>query len=528
MSDNPRDILKSIGIETSGDVHRNLTVPELVEHTLARDEGFLASNGGLIVRTGSRGTGRSPKAKFTVREPASEEGVWWGGPNQETTPEAFESLYQKILHHYRDRDLYIFDGFVLADPKLKMPIRVIAEKAWHAQFSQTQFRRPTPEDLEHHDPKFIVLAAPELVLDPEKDGTGGEVGVMLSFSRKMILIAGSAYAGEIKKGMFTVLNFLMPDRGVLPMHCSANVGKKGDTALFFGLSGTGKTSLSADPNRRLIGDDEHGWGPDGIFNFEGGCYAKCIRISLETEPQIYNALRFGSVLENVVVDDNRNPDYFDGSITENTRGTYPLEYIDNVEISAYGDHPKNVVFLTADAFGLLPPLARLNPQQAAYQFISGYTAKLAGTERGINEPQATFSACFGLPFLPRHPGVYADMLMERAAKHGNNFWLVNTGWSGGPYGVGERMPIHLTRSLLNAAVEGDLDNVKFEADPAFGLSVPTECPGADSKLLFPRNTWDDKDAYDEKARDLRGLFEDNFKKYEANVSPEVIAAGFKR
>jgi len=494
---------------------------------LRREEGFLASNGALVVRTGIW-TGRSPKAKYIVREPASEEGVWWSGPNAATTPAAFDNLHRRITAYMRDKDIYIFDGFVNADPKLRMPIRVVTHRAWSAMFALTQFRRGTPEELEGHQPQITVVHAPGLELDPERDGTGGVAGVLLSFERGMILIAGTGYCGEIKKAIFTALNFVMPTREVLPMHCSANVGVKGDTALFFGLSGTGKTTLSADPNRRLIGDDEHGWGPDGIFNFEGGCYAKCIGISPETEPQIFSALRFGSVLENVVLDEFRNPQYSSDAITENTRGTYPLEHIDNVEVSARGGHPKNVVFLTADAFGLLPPLARLTRAQAAYQFISGYTAKLAGTERGVTEPKATFSACFGLPFLPRHPGVYADMLMERAAKHGCTFWLVNTGWSGGPYGVGERMPIHLTRALLNAAVDGELDSVKFKEDSAFGLSVPMECPGVDPKLLFPRNTWPDPKAYDEKARDLRGMFEDNFKKYAANCAPEVCAAGFKR
>jgi phosphoenolpyruvate carboxykinase (ATP) len=527
MSVDPKSILKKYGIETTGKSYRNLNMPELVEHALRREEGFLASNGGLVTRTGIW-TGRSPDAKFTVRDAATEEGVWWDGPNKSTTHEHFKRINAKVLDYMKDKDLFIFDGFVNADPKLRMPIRVITELAWSAMFSQTQFRNGTREELENFEPEMTLFHVPLLMLDAEKDGTGLQAGVLMDYTNNLILVAGSGYCGEIKKSIFTALNFIMPTKGVLPMHCSANVGKKGDTALFFGLSGTGKTSLSADPGRRLIGDDEHGWGPDGIFNFEGGCYAKLIRISLETEPQIFNAIRFGSVLENVVVDEDRVPDYFDPSITENTRGTYPLEHIDNVEISARGGHPKNVVFLTADAFGLLPPLSRLTPAQAAYQFISGYTAKLAGTERGINEPKATFSACFGLPFLPRHPGVYADMLMERAAKHGNNFWLANTGWSGGPYGVGERMPIKLTRALLNAAVDGELDNVKFEQEAAFGLSIPTECPGADAKLLSPRNTWPDAKAYDEKAKDLRGMFEDNFKKYEANVSPEVVAAGFKR
>lgn len=527
MAPQPKDILKSLGIETAGESYRNLNMPELVEHALARGEGFLASNGALVVRTGIW-TGRSPKAKFIVREPASEEGVWWGGPNASVTPEVFENIRRKVLDYFRDKDLFIFDGFVNADPKLRMPIRVVTQRAWSAMFSQTQFRPGKPEETENHEPKFTVLHAPGLELDVEKDGTAGVAGVIMSFSEGMILVAGTGYCGEIKKSIFTALNFVTPTMGVLPMHCSANIGAKGDSALFFGLSGTGKTTLSADPNRRLIGDDETGWGPDGIFNFEGGCYAKCIRISLETEPQIYNALKFGSVLENIVVDEFRRPDYFSDAITENTRGTYPLEYIDNVEISACGPHPKNVVFLTADAFGVLPPLVRLTSEQAAYQFISGYTAKVAGTERGITEPQATFSACFGLPFLPRHPGVYADMLMDRAAKHGSAFWLVNTGWSGGPFGVGARMSIHLTRKLLNAAVEGELDNVKFINDPAFGLSVPTECPGVDANLLLPRNTWADKDAYDAKALEVRGMFEDNFKKYAANCAPEVCAAGFKR
>ncbi len=519
-----KTFLSELRIETTGEIYRNLPMAELVERAVKLGEGFLASNGGMVVRTG-KCTGRSPKAKFTVREPLTEDTVWWKGPNVAFSDDAFVSIYDKILEHFRDRDLYVFDGYVIADPKLRMPIRVVTERAWSALFSHTQFRRPNGGDLTDFAPDFTVLHAPSLLLDPEKDGTGGDVGIIISFSRKLVLIAGTEYAGEIKKSVFTYLNYILPDKGVLPMHCSANIGEHGDTALFFGLSGTGKTSLSADPTRKLIGDDEHGWGENGVFNFEGGCYAKLIRITPETEPQIFYAIRFGSVLENVVVDENRVPDYFDASITENTRGTYPVDHIPNVELSGLGSHPRNVFFLAADAFGVLPPIAKLTPEQASYHFISGYTAKVAGTERGITEPQATFSACFGLPFLPRHPGTYAEMLAERIKKHGCNVWLVNTGWSGGPYGIGERMPIHLTRALLHGALGGGLEKVPFEREPVFGLLVPKECPNVPSEILMPKNTWADKNAYDAKARELAGLFRENFKQFENMVPPEVLLAG---
>ncbi len=519
-----KSFLSDIGIETRGEIFRNLPMAELVERAVKLGEGILASNGGLVVRTG-KCSGRSPKAKFTVREPLTEESVWWAGPNQAFSPEAFDRVHEKVLAHFRERDIYVFDGFVIADPKLRMPVRIVCEKAWHALFSHTQFRRPLPYELEDFHPEFTVLNACDLLLDPKEDGTDSDVGVLISFSKKLVLIAGSQYAGETKKSVFTYLNYILPEKGVLPMHCSANIGESGDTALFFGLSGTGKTSLSADPERRLIGDDEHGWGDDGVFNFEGGCYAKLIRITPETEPQIYFALRFGSVLENLVVDEERNPLYFDASITENTRGTYPLEHIPNVELSGIGGHPKNIFFLAADAFAILPPIAKLTPAQASYQFISGYTAKVAGTERGVTEPQVTFSACFGLPFLPRHPGVYASMLAERVSKHNCSVWLVNTGWSGGPYRVGERMPIHLTRSLLKAALFGVLERAGFEPEPVFGLMVPKECPGVPTEILMPRNTWKDKDAYDSKARELVGLFHKNFEQYKDSVSKEVLSAG---
>ena len=518
--------LSSLGIHTRGTIYRNLPPAELVEHAIRRGEGELASNGALVVRTG-KCTGRSPNAKFIVRDETTEDTVWWGGPNQAFTEEGFERIRKKILEYFRDRDLYVFDGFVIADPELKMPVRIVVEKAWHALFCHTQFRRPEPGELDGHNPEFIVLNAADLLLDPELDGTGGDVGIIISFSKRMVLIAGSAYAGETKKSVFTYLNYVLPDKGVLPMHCSANVGPDGDTALFFGLSGTGKTSLSADPKRKLIGDDEHGWGEKGIFNFEGGCYAKMIRVTPQTEPQIYYAIRFGSVLENVVLDEYRNPDYFDASITENTRGTYPIEHIENAVLSGIGGHPANVFFLAADAFGILPPIAKLTPEQMMYHFISGYTAKVAGTERGVTEPKATFSACFGLPFLPRHPGLYAKMLAEKVKQRKCNVWLVNTGWSGGPFGVGERMPIHLTRTLLNFALNGAAEKVSYEREPVFNLLVPQECPGVPKEILLPRDTWKDKEAYDKKAQELKVLFIKNFEQYKDLVSKEVLDAGPK-
>lgn len=505
-------------------IYRNLSVPELVEHALARGEGILATNGGLVVRTGKY-TGRLPGARYIVHDEYTEEGVWWEGPNQAFTEEAFEHVLGFLADYLASQELFVFDGFVMAEPKLRMPVRIISEKAWHALFSSAQFLEPTGLTPAADSPELTVLVAPDLVLPPDM-GTGCDAGIILNMRKGLVLIAGTGYAGEIKKSVFTMLNFRLPELGVLPMHCSANIGANGETAIFFGLSGTGKTTLSADSRRRLIGDDEHGWDEDGVFNFEGGCYAKLIGVSPETEPDVYSALRFGSVLENVVVDERRVPDYSDDSVTENTRGTYPLANVANVELSGRGGLPKHVVFLALDAFGVLPPIAKLTAEQAAYQFISGYTAKVAGTEQGIVEPKAVFAACFGLPFLPRHPAVYARLLTEKAARVGSEFWLLNTGWSGGPYGIGKRIDLAFTRGMLHAALAGDLDKAGFIPDQTFGLMTPRSCPGVPQGILMPRDTWDDPAAYDQKARELAARFNENFEQFRDLVSPEVQVAGF--
>lgn len=511
-------------IQTSGSVYANLSSAALVEHALRRKEGFLADNGALVVGTGER-TGRSPKDKYSVEDDFTRDKVWWGSVNRGVSPETFTALLQKAKSHLASRDLYVFDGFVGADPSTRLGVRVIAEKSWHALFARTLFRRPTGDQLKDYLPDYTVINACECQADTSLEGVGSEVFVGIDFTRKLVLILGTQYGGEIKKSLFTVMNFLLPLKGIFPMHCSANVGRDGDSALFFGLSGTGKTTLSADPDRRLIGDDEHGWGDDGIFNFEGGCYAKCINLSKEAEPQIYNAIRFGSVLENVVVDEaTRAIDYEDKSITENTRATYPVEFIDNCIVEGTAGHPTTIMLLTCDAFGVLPPIAKLTPDLAMFHFLSGYTAKLAGTEAGVDEPQATFSTCFGAPFLPLHPTTYANLLGEKMEKHGTRVYFVNTGWSGGPYGVGSRMSIGLTRSLVRAALSGALEEQSFKEDPIFKFLVPESCPEVDPTLLSPRNTWDDKDAYDEKARYLAGLFVENFKQYESEASSGVVAA----
>jgi phosphoenolpyruvate carboxykinase (ATP) len=498
----------------------------LVEQALARGEGVLASNGALLVTTGER-TGRSPNDRFVVDTPDVHGEIWWGKVNIPISEAHFDKLYAKVEAHLAKSDQFVFDGFAGADPRYRLPVRVIAVKAWHGLFARTLFVRPTPEELASHSPEFTVIHAGDLLATPSEHGTSSGVFVILSLTRRIVIIGGTQYGGEIKKSIFSVMNYLLPKRGVFPMHCSANIGADGDTALFFGLSGTGKTTLSADPDRRLIGDDEHGWSDRGVFNFEGGCYAKVIKLSAEAEPQIYNAIRFGSIVENVVVDGNRVPDYDDGSITENTRTTYPVEHIENCVIPGVGGHPRNVMFLTADAFGVLPPIARLTPAQAMYHFISGYTAKLAGTEAGVTEPTATFSACFGAPFLPLHPTRYAKMLGENMKKHGTNVWLVNTGWSGGAYGVGKRMSIRHTRALITAALGGELAGVEYESDPVFGVAVPRSCPGVPSEVLTPRNTWKDKAAYDAKARQLAGLFVKNFEAYRSEASADVVAAAPK-
>lgn len=517
--------LESLGIYNVKNVYRNLSVPELIRHALTRGEGELASNGALVVRTGER-TGRSPNDKFIVDEPMFTDKIWWGPVNKPMKPELFNHLYKLVTAYLQNRDIFIFDGFAGADPKHRLPIRVVTEKAWQSLFANTLFVRPTENELQSHVPEFTVIDACQMKALPRINELNSEVFICLSFTKKVILIGGTQYGGEIKKSIFSVLNFLMPEKGILSMHCSANVGVNNDVALFFGLSGTGKTTLSADPDRRLIGDDEHGWSDEGIFNFEGGCYAKCIRLSYEAEPQIWNAIRYGSLLENVVIHPiTKVPDFNSEYITENTRATYPVEHIPNCVIPGIGPHPKHVFFLTCDAFGVLPPIAKLDENMAMYHFLSGYTAKVAGTEAGITEPKATFSTCFGAPFLPLHPTTYAKMLGEKLKKHKVSCWLVNTGWSGGPYGIGARMKIQITRALLKAALEGKLDDVEYYKDPIFNVWVPKECPGVSSNVLTPRETWKDKEAYDKKAKELASLFNKNFEQYKDFATDEIISAG---
>lgn len=506
-------------------VHRNLYPALLVEAALRRGEAELAARGSLVAETGKR-TGRSPKDKFTVEDAVTKNKIAWGSANKPISPDKFDALYERVLDYLKGQELFVQDLYCGADPKYRLPIQVINQYAWHNLFVRQLFIRPTQEELKTHKPEFTILSAPGFKADPKRDGTNSEVFILVNFSKQLVLIGGTEYAGEMKKSIFGIMNFLLPDRNVFPMHCSANIGADGVTALFFGLSGTGKTTLSADPSRRLIGDDEHGWSATGVFNFEGGCYAKCIRLSPENEPQIYNALGFGSVLENVVLNPITHvPDYDDDSRTENTRAAYPVEHIDNAVIPGFGGHPKNVVFLTADAFGVLPPVSKLTPEQAMYHFMSGYTAKVAGTEAGVTEPQATFSTCFGAPFMPLPPKVYAEMLGRRLREHQAQCWLVNTGWQGGGYGVGKRMSLSYTRAMVNALVEGELANVEFETEPAFGFSIPKSCPGVPPELLKPRNSWKDKAAYDKMAADLSARFAKNFEQFDA--PPEVKAAGPK-
>jgi phosphoenolpyruvate carboxykinase (ATP) len=504
-------------------VHFNLHAPALVECAVRRGEVRLDARGAVVGYTAPH-TGRSPKDKFIVRDAITQDKVDWGSVNQPMEPEVFDALYGRVIAYLQGREMFVQDLHSGADSAYRLPVRVINQFAWHNLFVRQLFMRPNAEEIASHAPEFTVLAVPEFHADPKRDGTNSDAFILLNFTRRIVLIGGRSYAGEMKKSIFSAMNFLLPPRDVFPMHCSANVGHDGVTALFFGLSGTGKTTLSADPSRRLIGDDEHGWSAEGVFNFEGGCYAKCIRLSQENEPQIWNAIRFGSVLENVVLHPQTNlPDYDDESLTENTRVAYPVDFIENCVVPGMGGHPRNVVFLTADAFGVLPPISRLTPEQAMYHFLSGYTAKVAGTETGVKEPQATFSTCFGAPFMPRPPRVYAEMLGRRLRDHSTHCWLVNTGWQGGEYGVGERMALPYTRAMVDAAVEGDLDKVDFKIESAFGLSIPKECPGVVAQMLDPRNAWKDKAAYDKLAADLRDRFVKNFERFDAPV--EVKAAG---
>ena len=505
--------------------HRNLPPAVLVEHALARGEGELSHLGAMVFRTGAY-TGRSPKDKFLVREASVASEVDWGAVNQPFDPAKFAALRERVEAHLAGRETWVRDSFAGTDPAHRLPIRVICERAYHALFSHQLFVEPTPEELSTHRPAFTILAAPDFHAVPDRDGTRSEVFILLNFEERVVLIGGTLYAGEIKKSVFSILNTLLPRSGVLPMHCSANEGEGGDVALFFGLSGTGKTTLSADPHRRLIGDDEHGWSDDGVFNFEGGCYAKCIRLDRMNEPEIYEAIRFGTVLENVVLDPNtRTPDFADASLTENTRAAYPLSYIPNHVPGGRGGHPKQIIFLTCDAFGVLPPVSKLSPEQAMYHFLSGYTAKVAGTERGLgSEPEAVFSACFGAPFMTFPPRRYADLLGAKLRRHESDAWLLNTGWTGGPAGKGHRISLPHTRALVDAVMNGSLAATSYRDDPVFGLAVPTECPGVPAEVLDPRSSWSDGAAYDAQAKQLAERFRANFTKF-AEVDPAIRAAG---
>jgi phosphoenolpyruvate carboxykinase (ATP) len=507
---------------------RNLMVPALYEAALRNQEGLIALGGPLVVHTGKH-TGRSPNDKFFVKEPGSAAHINWGKVNKPFEADKFEALYNRVMDYLSTRQLYTQDLFVVADPAYRMPIRVVSEYAWQALFARNLFIRPEPSQLEGFEPEFTVIDAGNFQADPVRDGTASSTFIIVNFARKMVLIGGTYYAGEIKKSVFTLLNYLMPLKNVMSMHCSCNVGKEGDVAIFFGLSGTGKTTLSADPERKLIGDDEHGWGDNGVFNYEGGCYAKVIKLSPTAEPEIYATTRtFGTVLENVVIDPvTRKLDLDSEALTENTRAAYPLDFIPNIEPSGMTGHPQNIVFLTADAFGVLPPVARLTREQAMYHFLSGYTAKVAGTEKGVTEPQATFSTCFGAPFMVHHPTVYAKLLGEKIAQHEVNCWLINTGWTGGPYGTGHRMPIKHTRAMVRAVLNGLLDKVEYVTDPIFGLAIPTTCPDVPAEILNPRNTWQDEANYDAKARHLAQLFAENFKQYAEHASEGVRNAGPK-
>jgi phosphoenolpyruvate carboxykinase (ATP) len=504
-------------------IHANWPAPRLMEAALARGEGTLAENGALVVRTGAF-TGRSPQDKYIVLSPETEREVWWGSVNRRLGPDVFDHLMDKAIAYLRGRDLFVFDGYAGADPRERLGLRVVAEQAWHALFASTLFLRRGPGERPNLETDFTLINAGKLPAGGEASGVRSDVFIGIDFDRRIALILGTEYAGEMKKAIFSVMNYLLPRKGILTMHCSANVGA-GDGALFFGLSGTGKTTLSADPTRGLIGDDETAWSDDGTFNIEGGCYAKCINLSREAEPQIYDAIRFGSVLENVVVDpETRRIDYASAALTENTRATYPVEFIPSAIIPSVGPHPRTVIFLTADAFGILPPIATLTPELAMYHYISGYTAKVAGTEAGVTEPKATFSPCFGGPFLPLHPMRYARLLGEKLARHEATCWLVNTGWTGGPYGVGRRMQISVSRAVVAAALSGGLAGARFTPDPMFKILIPDACPGVAAELLHPRDTWADRDAYDAKARELAALFRGNFEQYAAACSAEVRAA----
>jgi phosphoenolpyruvate carboxykinase (ATP) len=523
-----RNGLEELGFGGAGRVYWNLSRPALYEHAIARGEAALSASGALVADTGSH-TGRSPNDKFVVEDPDVTGDLWWGAVNRPLAPERFEALLAHVAAHLAGRDLWVFDGWAGADPRYRLPVRVVTESAWHGLFARNMFiKEPSGEALAAFAPGFTVIDAASCLADPAEHGTASGTFILVSFARRLVLIGGTAYAGEIKKSIFSVMNYLLPRQGVLSMHCSCNYGaSRDDAALFFGLSGTGKTTLSADPQRRLIGDDEHGWSEDGVFNIEGGCYAKVIRLSAAGEPEIWRASHaFGTILENVVFDEaSREIDFAADRRTENTRSSYPLESLDHVDLGGRCGHPRHVVFLTADAFGVLPPISRLTPAQAMYHFLSGYTAKVAGTERGVTEPKATFSACFGAPFLPLHPGTYAAMLGEKLERHGVRVWLLNTGWTGGAYGTGSRIELAWTRRMVQAALGGELDAAATRTDPVFGLAVPQRIEGISEEVLDPRRTWADPAAYDAQARQLAGMFAANFEHFAAGVGADVAAAG---
>ncbi len=513
------------GLRNLKAAHWNLDAAELVERAIERGEGQLASNGALVAKTGEF-TGRSPQDKYIVREPGTETTIEWGPVNQSMTEAQFDGLFERALKFFEGKEVFVQDCFGGTDKGYRLPVRVISQRAWHSLFARQLFVRASDAEKANHEPEFTLLFAPEFTADPAVDKTRSKTAIVLNFKKKIVLIAGTEYAGEMKKSVFTILNYLLTFKDVMPMHCSANMGADGDVALFFGLSGTGKTTLSADPVRRLIGDDEHGWSDRGVFNFEGGCYAKCIKLSQEKEPQIWDAIKFGAVLENVVIDpQTRVPDYDSNALTENTRVAYPIEYIENAVLSGGGGHPSHVLLLTADAFGVLPPISRLTTEQALYHFLSGYTAKVAGTERGLGkEPSATFSACFGAPFLPRSPQLYAKMLGEKLTKHNVTCYLVNTGWVGGSAADGaSRMNLKYTRAMVNAAIAGDLDKVAVEPHPVFKVLVPKSVPGVPPELLDARGQWKDKAAYDKAAEDLSARFKKNFEKF-GKVAEEILEA----
>lgn len=531
MSVNKMGIPSSYDLENHGlrNLHMSywtLSTGALIERIVTRREGVLAHEGALVVRTGSH-TGRAPNDKFIVKNNSAEDTIWWGKINRPMDPSCFEQLLMHMEAYFQGRDVFIQDTSAGAHPQFKLPIRVITETAWHNLFARNLFIREDLSKLPNHIPEFTIMHAPGFHANPQEVGTNSEVFVAINFEEKLILIGGTSYAGEIKKSIFSVLNYLLPPQGVLSMHCSANSGDDGDVALFFGLSGTGKTTLSSDPNRNLIGDDEHGWADDGVFNFEGGCYAKTINLSAELEPMIWYATRhFGTILENVNIDQyTRRIDFNDSNLTENTRAAYPVGFLPNSIPSGRGKHPSHIFFLTADAFGVMPPIARLNADQAKYYFLSGYTSKLAGTEKGVTEPQATFSACFGAPFLPLHPSVYADLLGEKIDKHSSSVWLINTGWTGGPYGEGSRINLPYTRAMVTAVLKGELDGVEMRTDENFCLDIPISVPEVPAAILDPRSTWKDKDAYDSKVRQLAASFHENFSQFAGQVAPEIAFSG---